>query len=100
VELESVADPSIKAYGDPGEDGLFRFISFREKEDPSVRRETPGVTLGEHRVRIEVGRIGDRAEGTRVASPIHARYESYETSDLKITIPAQSDPITIELDPP
>ncbi|HXG08852.1 MAG TPA: hypothetical protein VNK04_03605 [Gemmataceae bacterium] len=109
IEFESVADPNLRGFGELEKDGTFaRVYTYR-----SDGKETQGLIAGEHRVRFEPP-VRDEEEGggrdpgeegygsvSRRKPPlIDPRYRSFDTSGLKITIPAPDNRVTIQLSKP
>ena len=107
VEFESVDDPNFRALGELEKDGTFaRVYTYK-----SNGREVQGVIAGEHRVRIDLptqdeDEGGERDPGEAPAGPpgrprkpplVAGRYRAFDTSGLKITVPAPDNRITIEL---
>lgn len=97
IEFESITDPNMRALGDIDQDGSFASV-FTYK---SSGREVEGLIAGEHRVRFELA-PGDDAEGgvaPRRKSPlVDSRYRSFDTSNLKCTIPAPDNRLSIRLE--
>lgn len=110
VEFESVADPTLRGVGELEQDGTFgRVYSYKANG-----RETQGLVEGEHRVRIEVptreedegsardpGEDGGGAARSRRRPPlVDPRYRGFDTSGLKVTIPAPENRVTLQLEKP
>jgi hypothetical protein len=95
IAFESTAgDPVWRAGGQIESDGTFAFVSTLGADGT----ELEGIVGGTHRVRIDLGRGGDRGEdGPKVSVP--ARYRSFEESQLTVQIPAPNNEVTIELEP-
>jgi len=107
IEFESVADPNLRGLGEIERDGTFaRVYTYK-----SNGREVEGLVAGEHRVRFELN-TGDEDSGGRDPGEdagrttprkppvIDPRYRSFDTSGLKITIPAPDNRLTIQLEKP
>ena len=113
VEFESLTDAEYRGMGDLEKDGTFaRVYTYK-----SSGREVPGLIAGEHRVRIEVpirdeedgGGARDPGEdpfpGARAAAKrrppeVEPKYRGFDTSGLRITIPAPDNRVTIQLGKP
>lgn len=107
IEFESVADPNLRGIGDIEKDGTFaRVYTYK-----SNGREVEGLIEGEHRVRIELpgrdegegGGGRDPGEGggaapARKAPAVASRYRSFDTSGLKVTVPAPQNRVTVQLE--
>ncbi len=107
IEFESVSDPNLRAIGEIEKDGTFARVHTYK----SNGREVEGLVEGEHRVRIEVpapdedeggGRDAGEDEGpaARRRKPplVDPRYRAFDTSGLKITVPAPGNRATIQLE--
>jgi len=104
IEFESVADPSLRGVGELDKDGTFaRVYTYK-----SNGREVEGLVEGEHRVRIELTEHGEEAGGgrdpgeggpaaRRRPSPVDSRYRSFDTSELKVSVPAPENRVTVQL---
>jgi hypothetical protein len=107
IEFESVVDPDLRAFGEIEKDGTFaRVYTYKPNG-----REVQGVIAGEHRVRIELpdgdadegggrdpGEDGGGAVSRRKPPLIDPRYRGFDTSGLKIAVPAPENRVTIRLE--
>jgi hypothetical protein len=95
IAFESTSgDPPWRAGGQIEPDGTFTSVSTLGPDG----KELKGLVGGTHRVRIDLGRGGDRGEDASKVS-VPARYLSFEKSNLTVQIPAPNDEVTIELEP-
>src|SRR5262249_54348749 len=109
IEFESVADPELRGIGEIERDGTFaRVYTYK-----SNGREVQGLIQGEHRVRFEPprrdeeeGRERDPGEDEVGPAPrrrpplIDRRYRAFDTSGLKVTVPAPENRVTIQFGKP
>ncbi len=93
VMLEPVADPAgAQVRGEIGDGGTFALGSIIGGQNVG------GVPTGEYRVRIALPGGGPR-RGVRL--PVDAKYLSYDTSGLRVTVAAgTNDDVTIEVEEP
>lgn len=77
-----------------GPDGTFTEVMTVRPDNKAA----PGLVEGQHRVRIDLGRGGDPAEGgARVRLP--AKYQDFDRSGLTVQVPAPNNETTFEIDP-
>jgi hypothetical protein len=89
VEAALESDPSVRAYGEIGEDGKFALESLHSG---SLR---PGAVEGRYRVRVALA--DDDVEARKqAAQALHPRYLDFEKSGLSIQVPGD-DPVSLPL---
>jgi hypothetical protein len=90
VHLESVSEPKVTASGEIEADGAFTVWCYLEGKD----RE--GVPAGEYRVCVRPPKDG--SDGPRRGGPLHPRYQSFDKSELKVTVTSGTNTPTIEVE--
>lgn len=84
VEVVLASDSRVRGFGAIQPDGKFRLESLQ------VGEVKPGVLQGEYSARI-IPNTEDEATQTRVAKSIAKRYLKFETSGLKVSVPATGE---------
>ena len=87
VELQSVADPSLIAGADIEADGGFSLQTWSK----DGRAVAEGVAAGEHRARV----VPPRPAEPESRDLIDAKYQNFEKSGLKVTIPSDKLEFTV-----